>query len=109
MQNVLSANPEVNVVWAINAEMGQGAVQAIEQSGHSGEVKVFDFDASSDDVAAIKAGTLEGSVAQFPDLQAEAAIQACLDILDGKTLEAHTKTRAELITKENVEEFEAGK
>lgn len=109
MQNVLSASPEVNVVWAINAEMGQGAVQAIEQSGHSGEIKVFDFDASSDDIAAIKAGTLEGSVAQFPDLQAEAAIQACLDILDGKTLEAHTKTKAELITKETVEEFEAGK
>ena len=109
MQNVLSANPEVNVVWAINAEMGQGAVQAIEQSSGAGKVKVFDFDASSDDVEAIKAGTMEGSVAQFPDLQAVAAIQACLDVLEGKTLEAHTKTKAELITKDNVEEFTANK
>ena len=24
MQNVLNANPEVNVVWAVNAEMGLG-------------------------------------------------------------------------------------
>lgn len=108
MQNVLSANPEVNVVWAINAEMGQGAIQAIEQGGFSGKVQVFDFDASSDDIEAIKAGTLTGSVAQFPNLQAEAAIQACLDVIDGKKLEKHTKTKAELITADNVEDFEAG-
>jgi len=107
MQNVLSANPEVNTVWAINAEMGQGAIQAIEQGGFSGKVQVFDFDASSDDVEAIKNGTLTGSVAQFPDLQAEAAIQACLDVIDGQTLAEHTKTKAELITAENVEEFGA--
>lgn len=109
MQNILSANPDVNVVWAINAEMGQGAVQAIEQGGFSGKVAVFDFDASSDDVEAIQTGTLTGSVAQFPELQAEGAIQACLDAIDGKELEAHTKTKAELITKENVEEFLANK
>lgn len=108
MQNVLSSNPDVNVVWAINAEMGQGAIQAIEQGGFSGKVQVFDFDAAPDDIEAIKAGTLAGSVAQYPDLQAEAAIQACLDVLDGKTLEAHTKTKAALVTKDNVEAFEAG-
>lgn len=106
MQNVLSSSPDVNVVWAINAEMGQGAIQAIEQGGFSGKVQVFDFDAAPDDIEAIKAGTLAGSVAQYPNLQAEAAIQACLDVLDGKTLEAHTKTKASLITKDNVAQFE---
>lgn len=108
MQNVLSSNPDVNVVWAVNAEMGQGAIQAIEQGGFSGKVQVFDFDASPDDIQAIKDGTLSGSVAQYPDLQAAAAIQACLDVLDGKSLDAHTKTKAALITKDNVDAFEAG-
>ncbi|RKJ69999.1 sugar ABC transporter substrate-binding protein [Butyricicoccus sp. 1XD8-22] len=108
MQNVLSSNPEVNVVWAVNAEMGQGAIQAIEQSGFSGRVQVFDFDAAPDDLQAIKDGTLAGTVAQYPNLQAEAAIQACLDVLDGKELPAHTKTKASLVTAENVEAFEAG-
>lgn len=108
MQNVLSASPEVNVVWAINAEMGQGAIQAIEQGGFAGKVQVFDFDAAPDDIEAIKAGKLAGSVAQYPDLQAAAAIQACLDVIDGKKLEEHTKTKAALVTKENVEKFEAG-
>ncbi|MCH1982075.1 sugar ABC transporter substrate-binding protein [Ruminococcus sp. OA3] len=101
VQNILTSNPDVNVIWAVNAEMGQGAIQAIEQSGKSG-ISVFDFDASDDDMETIENGTLVGSVAQYPDLQAKAAIQACLDVLDGKTLEEHTVTKAELITKDNI-------
>lgn len=101
VQNILTSNPDVNVIWAVNAEMGQGAIQAIEQAGKSG-ISVFDFDASDDDMEAIGNGTLVGSVAQYPDLQAKGAIQACLDVLDGKTLEAHTVTKAELITKDNM-------
>ncbi len=105
MQNILTSNKEVDVVWAINAEMGQGAVQAVQQSNYGRPVAIFDFDASADDVAAIKAGTLTGSVAQFPELQAEGAIKAALDALAGKTLEPITQTKAELITKDNVEAF----
>lgn len=103
MQNILTSNPDVSIVWAINAEMGQGAIQAIEQAGKTGAISVFDFDASEDDIKAIKAGTLVGSVAQYPKLQARAAIEACLKVLDGKKLDAHTVTKAELITKDNVQ------
>ena len=105
MQNVLSASPDVNVVWAVNAEMGQGAIQAIEQNGFSGKVSVFDFDASSDDLAAIEAGTLTGTVAQYPNIQAETAIQCCLDALDGKKLDEHTETKSQLITKDNLADY----
>ena len=105
MQNVLSASPDVNVVWAVNAEMGQGAIQAIEQGGFSGKVQVFDFDASSDDLQAIEDGTLTGTVAQYPNIQAETAIQCCLDVLAGEKLDAHTETKSMLVTKENLEEY----
>lgn len=106
MQNVLNANPEVNVVWAVNAEMGQGAIQAIEQMNMSG-ISVFDFDASSDDLAAIEAGTLTGTIAQYPNKQAETAIQCCLDAIDGKTLEAQTETPSLLVTAENLDDYKA--
>jgi ABC-type sugar transport system substrate-binding protein len=82
--------------------MGQGAIQAIEQAGRSGTISVFDFDASNDDIQAIKAGSLVGSVAQYPEIQARAAIQACIDVLNGKKLPSHTVTKAELITKANL-------
>jgi ABC-type sugar transport system substrate-binding protein len=101
-QNVLTSRPDISIVWSVNAEMGQGAIQAIEQAGRTGTISIFDFDASNDDLEAIKAGTLAGSVAQYPAIQARAAIQACLDVLGGKKLEAHTVTKAELITKKTL-------
>ncbi len=108
MQNILTSKSDVSVVWAINAESGQGAIEAIQQANVKHRIDVFDFDASDDDVAAIKAGTLTGSVAQFPAIQAQAAIRAALDVIAGKKLEAKTVTKAELITKDNVAAFEAG-
>lgn len=109
MQNILASNSDVDVVWAVNAEMGQGAIQAIQQSNYDNPVAVFDFDASADDIEAIKAGTLAGSVAQYPELQAAGAIDAALAAIDGETLEAHTVTKAELITANNVDAFVAAK
>ncbi|MCC8108582.1 MAG: sugar ABC transporter substrate-binding protein [Planctomycetes bacterium] len=108
MQNLLTSRPDVSIVWSVNAEMGQGAIQAIEQAGRVGEIAVFDFDASNDDILTIREGSLMGSVAQYPALQARAAIKACLDVLAGKKLPPHTVTKAELITKDNVEAFMAG-
>ena len=53
--------------------MGQGAIQAIEQSNLSAEnIHVFDFDASGDDLEAIENGKLTGTVAQYPNVQAGA-------------------------------------
>lgn len=101
MQDVLTRYPDVNLVWAINAEMGQGAIRAIEEAKKTG-ITVFDFDNSKDDSEAIKAGTLAGSIDQYPASQARAAIQACLDVLAGKKLPPKTETNAELITKANV-------
>ncbi len=108
MQNLLTSRPDVSIVWSVNAEMGQGAIQAIEQAGRVGEIAVFDFDASNDDILTIREGSLMGSVAQYPALQARAAIKACLDVLAGQKLPPHTVTKAELITKDNVEAFIAG-
>ncbi|MDO5092371.1 MAG: sugar ABC transporter substrate-binding protein [Propionibacteriaceae bacterium] len=107
MQNVLQSNPEVDVVWAINAEMGQGAVQAIQQSGVTRPIAVYDFDASADDRATIRNGTMVGSVAQFPKLQAAGALKAAIDAIEGKELEDHVVTKAELVTKENVDTLDS--
>lgn len=104
-QNVLNANPDVNVIWATNAEMGQGAVQAIDQLHMTGKVSVFDFDASSDDLQAIEDGTLTGTIAQYPNIQAETAIDCAVAAINGEKLEANTVTQTDLITKDNIAEY----
>jgi ABC-type sugar transport system substrate-binding protein len=101
-QNVLTARPDISIIWSVNAEMAQGAIQAIEQAGRSGTISVFDFNGSEDDIEAIKAGSLVGSVAQYPELQGRAAIEAAIDVLNGKKLPPYIVTKAELITKANL-------
>lgn len=102
MQNILTANPDTDIVWAVSSEMGQGALSAIEEAGKSGEIAVFDFDCLDDDIKAIEAGTLVGSVKQFPKEMSEAAVDACLAVLDGEALEPNTLVDTALITKDNL-------
>ena len=106
MQNILTANPDISVVWAVSSEMGQGALAAIEQAGKTGEVAVFDFDCLDDDIQAIKDGTLVGSVKQYPTEMSKAAVDACLAVLAGETLDQQTMTKTELITKDNLASVE---
>lgn len=100
-QNILTSNPDVSIMWATNAEMGQGAIQAIEQLGKTG-ISVFDFDASDDDMETIKAGTLVGTVDQYPSKQGEYAVNAAIAVIKGEKLDPITSVPAELITKDNV-------
>lgn len=104
MQNILTANPDLNIVWAVSSEMGQGALAAIEEAGKTGEITVLDFDCLDDDIQAIEDGTLAGSVKQFPREMSKAAIDACMSVLDGETLDAETLTETKLITKDNLSE-----
>lgn len=106
MQNILTANPDVDIVWAVSSEMGQGALTAIDEAGKTGDITVLDFDCLDDDIQAIKDGKLAGSVKQFPKEMSKAAIDACLAVLDGETLDAETLTETKLITKDNLAEAE---
>lgn len=97
MENLLQANPEVDAVFAQNDEMALGALQAIEGSGK--EIIVVGFDATDDAVASVEEGKLAATVAQKPDLMGQTALQAAIDYLSGKTVEAQIPVELELISK----------
>ena len=65
-QNMLQAHPEIDAVFACNDMMALGAIEAIAAAGKTGKIKVIGFDAVDDARKAIDAGTMVGSVAQFP-------------------------------------------
>ncbi|HET8644142.1 MAG TPA: sugar ABC transporter substrate-binding protein [Vicinamibacteria bacterium] len=65
-QNMLQAHPQIDAVFACNDMMALGAVEAIAAAGRTGRIRVFGFDAVDDARKAIEAGTMVGSVAQFP-------------------------------------------
>src|SRR5690606_7813133 len=66
-QDMLTANPDVVAIYGACGPPIIGALEAIRSAGQQpGDLVVIGFDASPDEIAAIKAGDQTASVAQFP-------------------------------------------
>ena len=66
-QTILTANQDLTAIYSACGPPALGAIQSIKNAGiKPGEIILVGFDASPDEVKAIKAGTETASVAQFP-------------------------------------------
>ena len=97
-QNVLQAHPDVQAVFACNDVMALGAVEAIAAAGRAGKVTVVGFDAQDDARAAIRAGRMHATVAQFPAEMGRRAVESAWRLLRGETVPAEQPVRIELVT-----------
>jgi ABC-type sugar transport system substrate-binding protein len=104
--DVLTANPELDAIYAACGPPLLGALEAIDAAGRSGELITVGFDASPDEVAAIAAGTQSASVAQFPDKMGSMGVQAAFDALNGEDVPPSIDTGTEMVTKDNVADFQ---
>jgi len=66
---------QIQAVYAHNDEMALGAIQALEQAGRLGEVKVVGIDGQNNAIQAVKAGKLAGTFI-YPTVAPEGAAQA---------------------------------
>ncbi|EDG7019167.1 ribose ABC transporter substrate-binding protein RbsB [Salmonella enterica subsp. enterica serovar Newport] len=66
MQNLLTAHPDVQAVFAQNDEMALGALRALQTAGKA-DVMVVGFDGTPDGEKAVKDGKLAATIAQLPD------------------------------------------
>jgi ribose transport system substrate-binding protein len=100
-QNLLQAHPEIDTVFACSDLMALGAVEAIAAAGRTGKMRVLGFDALPDARKALVAGTMEATVAQFPDEMGRTAVETAVKALKGETVPADVSVKIALITKEN--------
>ena len=105
MRDLLGRFPDLDAVFPINDPSALGAISAIESAGKLGKVTVVTVDGSREAVAAIKAGKLHSSSAQFPKQIGRVAAETIYDHLAGKTVPKDIKIPVKLVTKENADEF----
>jgi ABC-type sugar transport system substrate-binding protein len=105
MRDLLGRFPDLDAVFPINDPSALGAISAIESAGKLGKVTVVTVDGSREAVAAIKAGKLHSSSAQFPKQIGRVAAETMYDHLAGKTVPKDVKIPVKLVTKENADEF----
>lgn len=82
MQNLLTANPSVQAVFAQNDEMALGALRALQTAGRT-DVLVVGFDGTNDGIKAVNRGVLGATIAQRPDQIGIIGIQTADKILKG--------------------------
>ena len=104
MQDLLTANPKIDAVFAINDPPGIGAELAIKQAKREG-IFITAVDGAPDAVVALKdpKSLFEGSSAQNPYQMASDGVKIGYDIMNGKKPASNvTLLPVPLITKENL-------
>ncbi len=79
MENMLSAHPDINVVYTINEPMAVGAAAAIKAANLSHPVIVVSIDGSCSGVQAVKDGQIGATVMQFPSKMGQMAVDAIVN------------------------------
>ena len=105
MQDFLGRFPDLNAVFPINDPGALGVISALESAGKLQDVTVVTVDGSAEGIAAIKAGKLHSTSAQFPREIGKAAAEKMYDHLAGKPVDKNVVIPVELITKENADTF----
>jgi ABC-type sugar transport system substrate-binding protein len=105
-QDILTANPGLVAIYAACGPPLLGALEAVKSAGKEGQLITVGFDASPDEVAAIAAGTQSASVAQFPAKMGSMGVQAAFDAAQGNDVPANIDTGTEMVTKDNVADFQ---
>ncbi len=115
-QDMLSANPDLQVIYAANDDSAIGAQRAMETAGKSVEdgFILIGFDGADGALDLIEQGLMSATVAQDPYGQGIKAVETILALLEGEQAydDEATKTiffPVEIVTAENLADFRASR
>ncbi|MFA6239449.1 MAG: ABC transporter substrate-binding protein [Candidatus Hydrogenedentales bacterium] len=105
-EDMLTANPNLKGIFAANEPAALGAAQAIEAAGKTGQVKIVAFDASDDEVSALKRGVIQALAVQNPFKMGYEGVKAAFDHIKGQPVEKRIDTGVTMVTQENMNDPE---
>jgi fructose transport system substrate-binding protein len=96
MENCLSKNPDINVVYTINEPTAFGADAALKAAGKTPgkDVWVVSVDGGLAGVEAVKSGAIQATSQQYPLKMAELGVQAIYDFATAGTQPSVTEGKA---------------
>jgi ribose transport system substrate-binding protein len=104
MENILEANPTLDLIFALCDDMALGALKSIEASGR--KIPVLSIDGNEEAFLAVRDGRLQSTIAQFPDMMGEMIITKVADaLIKGETIPLKLPSPIINVTKENVADF----
>jgi len=98
MENLLAADPEINVVYTINEPAAAGAYEALKSIGRENDVLIVSVDGGCPGIQNIADGVIGATAQQYPLLMASKGIEAIVQFATDGTLPANTPGKAFFVT-----------
>lgn len=106
-ENLMTANPTMNAIYATGEPALLGAIAAVESQGRTADVTVFGWDLTAQAIDGIDAGYVEAVVQQSPAGMGAAAVEALVALTEGKSIDKQVDVPITIVTKDNVDQFRA--
>ncbi len=102
-------DPTISGVYALETANTQGAATGVQQSGKKGSVHIVGYDTSDPIIAAIKAGSVDGTVAQYPLGEGVTGVDSAITLINGGTVPRDQGEPFFMVTPANVSSAQAQK
>ncbi|MEU5045225.1 substrate-binding domain-containing protein [Streptomyces griseorubiginosus] len=83
MENCLSANPDINVVYAINEPAGEGAYNALKAAGKEKQAAIYAIDGSCSGLKNVTSGEFAADAVQYPGKMAALGVSSIAKLARG--------------------------
>ena len=103
-ENILTSHPDLKGIFAANEAGAIGAAQAVMARKVQGKVKLVAFDASPNEIEALRSGVIQALIVQNPFAMGYLGVESAVDALHGKPVEKRIDTGVTVITMENFNE-----
>lgn len=103
--NMLQANPDIDLIYALCDESALGAVQAVKEA--NSDAKVIGFDGNPNAVASIIAGDLFATISGNGSGTGSECIETLHKVFNGETVEKFVRIETIMVSSENADQFPA--
>jgi ribose transport system substrate-binding protein len=101
-EDILTANPNLDAIFAANEPGVLGAAEAVRQAGKAGDIVIIGWDASSEEVQGVEDGVISALIVQNPFKMGYDGTNAAVKIIrEGATVQSED-TGSTIVTKDNL-------
>lgn len=109
VEDMMTANPDLAGVFAASEPGAIGAVQAIESAGKAGKIMLVCFDASGEQIDALRRGSIQALIVQSPFQMGYLGVKAAIDAIEGRPVDKRIDTGVTVVTMDNFDDPEIQK
>jgi ribose transport system substrate-binding protein len=102
-----SSNSKLVGIFGVETNNTQGALTGVREANKQKQVKIVGYDTSDPIVAALKAGTLTGTVVQNPRGEGVTGVQSAVKAMKGQSVPRNQTADAIFVTPANVNSAKA--